>query len=1117
MPLPVACVIIAVTIPAYGQFFQEGATLVGTGSVPNRFFGSLNAAALSADGSTVALGYPGDNGSFGAVWVFVRSGAGWSQQGDKLLPNDAAGPFVYFGASPSLSSDGNTLLVGGPYDNLYGAAWVFTRSNGIWTQQGSKLVGTGGAGSDSAQGASVALSADGNTAIVGGPTDYIDVGATWVFTRSGSTWTQQGSKLVGIGGSGRQLQGSSVALSADGNTALIGALYDSSNTGATWVFTRSGSTWTQLGGKLVGTGPNGAPDPGLQSSSLALSGDGKTALIGGPGADGGIGGVWTFTLSDGVWSQQGNKLLASPYSDGSEEGTAVALSADGNTALFSDGPGHVWVFTRSDGDWTQVAMESQPGGLEYEFGVGLALSATGHVALVESGIPGYSPVAYVFAEPTLSISAPASAQPGKLFYITVTAVDSSGATVTGYTDSIHFTSTDSSATLPANATLTNGTAQFPVTLFTGGNQTITAADTVYPTIVGTSGVVNVPAPVPPTISKTFGMPTIPLNGYTSLGFTATNANSADPLTGIGFSDPFPAGLVVSNPSGVTGSCGGGTVAVIAGGGSVSLSGATLAPNSSCSFQVNVTATTPGIKNNITSAVTSNEAGSGSPASASLSVIAPPSVAVSFGGSGIPLNGVTSLSYTITNPAANGAPLTGLSLAGNFPPDMFVASPNGLISTCGGTAIAASGSAKVTLSGAILAAGDSCTFTGNITVTVASVYTSGLTSVQSANGGTGVGPSVLLYVLVPIAVNTVPPGLTIIVDGITYTGAQTLQLPADTTHTISVITPQPGTTGTRYIFSNWSDGGSLSHSISVFTPATYTATFTAQYQLTLAITPAGGGTITPLSGGFYDPGTSVNLTAAANAGYLFTGWTGAATPADSATATIVMSGPQHLTANFWPAGQAAPPIASVVNGASFQPGTAAPNTTLSLFSAHVSCTPAAQVLVNGSQAQVLFASDTQINFVVPASLGTAGDASLQVVCDGVNSTPLVFGLSAVNPAIFTLTQNGTGQGAILNQNYSVNSVQLPATMGSYVSVYVTGFGDLGAPGADGLQHLALPVTASIGGVPSPVTYAGEAPGFTSGLQQVNILVPNNAPVGSAVPIQLVVDGLNTQSGVTLAIQ
>jgi uncharacterized protein (TIGR03437 family) len=91
------------------------------------------------------------------------------------------------------------------------------------------------------------------------------------------------------------------------------------------------------------------------------------------------------------------------------------------------------------------------------------------------------------------------------------------------------------------------------------------------------------------------------------------------------------------------------------------------------------------------------------------------------------------------------------------------------------------------------------------------------------------------------------------------------------------------------------------------------------------------------------------------------------------------------------------------------------------------------------------------------------------------------------------------------------------MGSYVSVYVTGFGDLGAPGADGLQHLALPVTASIGGVPSPVTYAGEAPGFTSGLQQVNILVPNNAPVGSAVPIQLVVDGLNTQSGVTLAIQ
>jgi hypothetical protein len=77
-----------------------------------------------------------------------------------------------------------------------GATWVYTRSNGVWTQQGSKLVGSGASG-PSNQGWSVALSGDGNTAIVGGVTDNADVGAAWVFTRSGGIWTQQGSKLVG--------------------------------------------------------------------------------------------------------------------------------------------------------------------------------------------------------------------------------------------------------------------------------------------------------------------------------------------------------------------------------------------------------------------------------------------------------------------------------------------------------------------------------------------------------------------------------------------------------------------------------------------------------------------------------------------------------------------------------------------------------------------------------------------------------------------------------------------------------------------------------------------------------------------------------------------------------
>jgi hypothetical protein len=143
------------------------------------------------------------------------------------------------GWSVALSADGNTAIVGGLDDNGYaGAAWVYTRSGGVWTQYGSKLVGTGAVGA-ARQGTSVALSADGNTAIVGGFNDNSLAGAAWVWTRSGGVWTQYGSKLVGTGAVGAARQGTSVALSADGHTAIVGGNYDNGQLGAAWVFVQS--------------------------------------------------------------------------------------------------------------------------------------------------------------------------------------------------------------------------------------------------------------------------------------------------------------------------------------------------------------------------------------------------------------------------------------------------------------------------------------------------------------------------------------------------------------------------------------------------------------------------------------------------------------------------------------------------------------------------------------------------------------------------------------------------------------------------------------------------------------------------------------------------------------
>jgi hypothetical protein len=144
-----------------------------------------------------------------------------------------------------LSADGNTAIVGGPGDNPWdlsvpfglgasGAAWVFTRNGGVWTQQGNKLVGNGAMRS-ARQGTSVALSADGNTAIVGAFAGDESVGPVLVFTRSGGRWVQS-KEPVGAGALGKSA--SSVALSADGVMVLVGEADDNGGVGAAWVFTR---------------------------------------------------------------------------------------------------------------------------------------------------------------------------------------------------------------------------------------------------------------------------------------------------------------------------------------------------------------------------------------------------------------------------------------------------------------------------------------------------------------------------------------------------------------------------------------------------------------------------------------------------------------------------------------------------------------------------------------------------------------------------------------------------------------------------------------------------------------------------------------------------------------
>ena len=268
--------------------------------------------------------------------VFVRSGGVWVQQQQLTAIGGAANDS--FGISVALSADGNTAIIGASSDDVganedQGTATVFVRTGGVWTQQ-QQLTAIGGAAHDDF-GNSVALSADGNTVLIGAFADNVganeDQGTVIVFVRSEGVWNQQ-QQLTRAGGMAGDYLGTSVALSADGNTALVGANQDRAGNGTVVIFIRSGGVWTQQQ-QLTGTAGESGDRFG---SEVALSADGNTALVGSTrdnvGANLDQGSVTVFVRSLGVWSQQQQLILA----DGAANdlfGSSVSLSADGNTAL----------------------------------------------------------------------------------------------------------------------------------------------------------------------------------------------------------------------------------------------------------------------------------------------------------------------------------------------------------------------------------------------------------------------------------------------------------------------------------------------------------------------------------------------------------------------------------------------------------------------------------------------------------------------------------------------------------------------------------------------------------------------------------------------------------------
>ena len=404
---------------------------------------------------------------------------------------------------------------------------------------------------------------------------------------------------------------------------------------------------------------------------------------------------------------------------------------------------------------------------------GLQNNTTGNVTSTEGGTGGTASasinvvappsIAKVFNPSSIALNATTSLT----FTITNPAANAVALTGVAFTDTLPtgLTVANASATVcggtltttaPTGIALTGATiaansqCQFSVTV-TGaaaGNYTNTTGN-VTSTNGGTGNTAsaNLNVATPPTITKSFGAASIPVNGSTSLSFTINNPNTTISLTGVAFTDTLPAGLVVSTPNGLTGSCGGGTITAVAGSGSVSLSGATLASTTSCTFSVNVTGTTGGVKNNSVQ-VTATESGPGNTSNASITVTSPPVIIKAFGAASIPLNGSTSLSFTIQNNNTSTA-LTGVAFSDTLPAGLVISTPNGFTGSCGaGTITATAGTNVISLSGGTIAASSSCTFSVNVTGIAAGTQNNTTGNVTSTEGGTGGTASASINVVAP---------------------------------------------------------------------------------------------------------------------------------------------------------------------------------------------------------------------------------------------------------------------------------------------------------------------------------------------------------------------------------
>ena len=324
---------------------------------------------------------------------------------------------------------------------------------------------------------------------------------------------------------------------------------------------------------------------------------------------------------------------------------------------------------------------------------------------------------------------------------------------------------------------------------------------------------------------------------------------------------------------------------------------------------------------------------------------------------------------------------------------------------------------------------------------------------------------------------------------------------------------------------------------------------------IAVSIAGGGavafsaTASTTTGGNWLSVSPTNGTTPANVTVSFNP-AGLAAGAYQGTVIITVAGATNspvslpITLTVTPGAVTGPTVAAIQNAASSAPTSLAPGLNILIYGANMGPTTlvpyqvgpngalltvlaGTQVTFDGIPAAIIYTRDTLVSVMVPYEIAGRVSSAMVVSFNGVASTPLPLRVVDVSPAIYSSNSTGSGQGAILNENFSINSPANPEATGHFIQIYGTGEGQTTPAGVDGLITSTqrplpvpnLPVTVNIGGLEVPssdISYAGEAPLNVSGVIQVNAKIPAGVGPG-AVPVVIRVGGVPSQGNLTVSVR